>query len=315
MDIAQADDAGWSRGFHQHLKRKGKDFPGAPHRPSKQRHSCGAGRLILIFVESSLSETHNAISKAKFIRMTPPAQSHPARPGLRQFHQLVSQCPPLLDAYRRVKDWKRNDPLPVALHRKLFEKRRLRLPERPPEQFSPAAGSIELPSFYPLFAGEDAPLNDMLFLLNLARGRKVKRILEVGTYRARTTYALHLNCPDAAIVSYDIQTLDSPYRAALLKRPNVELRHASYAGSAPVLRRESRFDLIFVDGSHRFDHVVEDSRLALELVDTGGIVVWHDYRMNDFSNDDLRVPEALDTIRQTAPIFAVTGTMCAVHEK
>jgi predicted O-methyltransferase YrrM len=247
--------------------------------------------------------------------MTPPAQLHPSRPGLRQLHQLVSKCPPLLNAWRSLKNWKRSDPLPVALHRKLFEKKRLQLPERPPEQFSPAAGSIELPAFYPLFAGEDAPLNDMLFLLNLAKGRRVKRILEVGTYRARTSYALHMNCPDAAIISYDIQTLDSPYRAELLKKANVELRHASYAGSAAALCREPRFDLIFVDGSHRLDHVVEDSRLALELVDASGIVVWHDYRLNDFSNDDMRVPEALNVIRQTAPIFAVTGTMCAVHEK
>jgi predicted O-methyltransferase YrrM len=253
--------------------------------------------------------------KSNLNQMTPPTQLHPSRPGLRQLHQLVSKCPPLLNAYRRAKEWKKNDPLPVAIHRKLFERNRLRLPERPPEQFSPAAGSIELPSFYPLFAGEDAPLNDLLFLLNLACGRNVKRILEVGTYRARTTYALHLNCPDAAIVSYDIQALDSPYRAALLQSPGVQLRHASFSASADELRKEPPFDFIFVDGSHRFEDVIADSKLALEVVANNGVVVWHDYRRNDYFTKELKVPEALAVIQKSVPIFAVARTMCAIHVK
>ena len=63
------------------------------------------------------------------------------------------------------------------------------------------------------------PLADMLFLLNAAKARQAKRILEVGTYRARTTYALHLNCPDATIVSYNIQVLDGEYRRRLSGQP------------------------------------------------------------------------------------------------
>ena len=101
--------------------------------------------------------------------------------------------------------------------------------------------------------GQDTPLNDMLVLLNLARGRKARRILEVGTYRARTTYALHLNCPEAAIVSYDIAIQDSPFRRELLKAANVQLRNASFVASAETLRKEARFDFIFVDASHRFE--------------------------------------------------------------
>lgn len=242
-------------------------------------------------------------------------QQHPTTPGLRQAHQVVSKVPGLLGAYRKAKNWSKTAALPVAIYQGLFERHRLNLPVRAAEEFSPAAGQIALPAHYPLFAGEDAPLDDMLFLCNLARGRQAKRILEVGTYRARTTYAFHLNCPEAEIVSYDIQQLDSRFRKEVLQSGRVSLRHASFAASAETLRKEPPFDLIFVDGSHRFQAVVEDSRLALELVAPGGIIIWHDYRLNGRHEDELRVPEGLDVISKSAAIYAVAHTTCAVYEK
>jgi predicted O-methyltransferase YrrM len=237
----------------------------------------------------------------------------PTNPVLRQLHRAVSAVPPLINSYRKIRDYSRTDPLPVAIYRKVFDRGRLRLPLIEAETLAPESGDIRFPVSYPLLAGEDAPLMDMLFLLNLAKGRQVKRILEVGTYRARTTAAFHLNCPDAAIVSYDIQALDSPYRRSLLDVPQVQLRHASFADSSAALRQEPPYDLIFVDGSHRVEMVIADSRIALEILAPGGIIVWHDYRPNDFGNPELRVPEGLEVIRQTVPVFAVKHTTCAVH--
>jgi hypothetical protein len=239
----------------------------------------------------------------------------PQNPFLRQLQRAACAVPPLINGYRKVRDGCKTDPFITAIYRKIFDRGRLKLPVIVAEKLSPEAGLVLFPASYPLFAGEDAPLDDLFFLLNLARGRKVRRILEVGTFRARTTHAFYLNCPEAAMVSYDIQMLDSPYRRALLGQPKVELRHASFAASAGALRKEPPFDLVFVDGSHRLDDVIADSRLALELVAGGGIIVWHDYRPNDYYNNGLRVPEALEVIRKTVPVFAVSGTMCAVHVK
>ena len=202
-----------------------------------------------------------------------------------------------------------------AVYRKAFDWGRLTLPEIPPEQASPAAESIVFPVLYPLSAGEDAPLQDMLFLMNAAKGRQAKRILEVGTYRARTTYALHLNCPEATLVSYDIQVIDCEYRRRLSMVPKVELRIGSFAAAAEALCQEPKYDLIFVDGSHRRDDVIEDSRLALDIVAPGGMIVWHDYRRNDYYTAELRVPEGLQVISRDHSVFAVTGTTCAVYFK
>jgi len=204
--------------------------------------------------------------------------------------------------------------LPVSVYRTLTGPLRLKLPSRPGESFGPPAGEIELPALYPLAGSKDTPLHDLLVLLNLARGRKAGRILEIGTFRARTTYALHLNCPEAEIVSYDIAVLESPFRNELRKTTKVQLRNASFAGSAGSLRKEKRFDFIFVDASHRFEHVLEDSRLALELVDPNGIVIWHDYRLNDFPfHAEMRVPEALNIISQRTPIYGIPNTYLAAH--
>lgn len=237
----------------------------------------------------------------------------PTNPVLRQLHRAACAVPPLIRGYRRLRDGCKTDPLLTAVYRKIFDRGRLKLPVVGVETLSPESGSVIFPVFHPLLAGEDSPLLDMLFLLNLARGRKAGRILEIGTYRARTTCALHLNCPEATIVSYDIQVLDSPYRRALLNVPNVQLRHASFVASADALRQEPPFDLIFVDGSHTFENAIADSRLALELLAPAGIIVWHDYRRNDYYTKELRVPEALEIIRRTVPVFAVADTMCAVH--
>ena len=234
----------------------------------------------------------------------------PLRSTLRR---VAGSAPPLLKAYRWARDGCKKDPIIAALYRKIFDRGRLKLPVAAAEDFGPSAGSIELPVNYPLLAGEDAPLADLVFLLNLAKGRQAKRILEVGTYRARTTCALHLNCPDAEVISYDIRVLESAYREKLQQAAKVQLRHASFIASGAELRRERPFDLIFVDGSHYFEHVLEDSRLALELMAPDGIVVWHDYRPNDYYRKELRVPEALTILSASTPIFAVAETMCAVH--
>ena len=239
----------------------------------------------------------------------------PSNPVLKTVHRAAIAFPALIEGYRSIRDFSKRDPLTTAIYRKLFDSGRLTLQQIAPESLGPPSTSVKLPVLYPLFAGEDAPLVDLLLLLNLAIGRNARRILEVGTYRARTTYALHINCPEATLVSYDIQVLNSEFRQLLSDHPNGSLRHASFSESEKELRLEEKFDFLFIDGSHQFEHVIEDSLLALDLVATGGIILWHDYRPNDYRTDTLRVPEALTIIARTHPIHAVVNTTCAVFLK
>lgn len=236
-------------------------------------------------------------------------------PVMRQVRKVAQACPPLINSYRRLREYCKADPLTTAIYRKVFDRNRLHLPLIELEKLCPASESIVFPIHYPLLAGEDTPLMDMMFLLNLAKGRQARRILEVGTYRARTTWALHLNCPEADIVSYDIQVKESRYRQATESSPRVQLRLGSFAEAGEVLLKEQPYDFIFIDGSHQIEHVLADSRLALKIMASNGIIIWHDYRSNDYHTPHLRVPEALDILRSEVPVFAVAHTTCAVHAK
>jgi predicted O-methyltransferase YrrM len=217
---------------------------------------------------------------------------------------------------RRVWRLLKENSLANELYRSMANRGRLSLSSRAPEQLGLTEGAVLFPVFYPIEANEDAPAADLLFLLNLARTSGAKRILEIGTFRARTSYALHLNCPQAALMSYDIQRLPSRFRTSLEAEPGVELRDGPFTGDAGRLRAEPPFDLIFVDGSHLYDDVLADSALAFEIVAPGGCIVWHDYRENNLHTRALRVPEALRSLAVAGrEIVHVQGTTCAFFRR
>jgi hypothetical protein len=234
---------------------------------------------------------------------------------LKHLKKLYLATPIVPRIWRWVKKVLQTEPLFVELYTKVFEAGRLSLPWVRPETLCSASDSIIFPVQYPLHAGEDAPLADMIFLLNLAKGRKAKRILEVGTYRARTTYAFYLNCPEAEIISYDIQKLSSKYRDLLEGQSRVSLRLESFQEAEGKLKKEKPYDLIFIDGSHRVEDVVRDSLLAFQIVSAEGVIVWHDYRNNGYSTDLLRVPEGLVRLPPSYSIYGVEGTTCAMFDK
>ena len=234
---------------------------------------------------------------------------------LKHLKKIYLSTPIIPSVWRGLKKIVQNDPLATTLYTRVFENGKLSLDWVCPETLCPPTDSILFPVQYPLHAGEDAPLADMLFLLNLAKGRKARRILEVGTYRARTTYAFYLNCPEAEITSYDIQNLKSKYRDMLMLEPRVSLRLESFQEAEEKLKREKQYDFIFIDGSHKVEDVVRDSLLAFKIVANGGVIIWHDYRTNGYFTPLLRVPEGLKRLPAKYKIYGVQGTTCAVFEK
>lgn len=234
---------------------------------------------------------------------------------LKHLKKIYLSTPIIPSIWRGLKKIVQNDPLATTLYTRVFENGKLSLDWVCPETLCPPTDSILLPVQYPLHAGEDAPLADMLFLLNLAKGRKARRILEVGTYRARTTYAFYLNCPEAEITSYDIQNLKSKYRDMLMLEPRVSLRLESFQEAEEKLKREKQYDFIFIDGSHKVEDVVRDSLLAFKIVANGGVIIWHDYRTNGYFTELLRVPEGLKRLPTKYKVYGVQGTTCAVFLK
>lgn len=126
-------------------------------------------------------------------------------------------------------------------------------------------------------------------------------LFEIGTFDGRTTLNLALNSP----ASCHVHTLDLPpdhgtqYNLAagerhMVEKPRSGVRYEANRANYPVavgkihqlLGDSATFDyskyqgacsLVFVDGSHSYDYVISDTRAAINMVESGGVVVWHDY--------------------------------------
>jgi predicted O-methyltransferase YrrM len=142
-------------------------------------------------------------------------------------------------------------------------------------------------------------LLELMVLNKLVRLAGPVNVLEIGTFDGRTTLNLAANSPDNARV----YTLDLPadqLDAAQLPLTRGERRYIRKATSGAKYRGTDcerkisqlygdsaafdfspyveKMDFIFIDGSHSYEYVLNDSKICLNLLNkTKGIIVWHDY--------------------------------------
>ena len=108
-------------------------------------------------------------------------------------------------------------------------------------------------------------------------------ILEIGTYRGHSAKVLARAtkgrvtcfdmCPDEGVEESAIRNLSI--------EPNVELIHCDAGVSAArmKLRRETSFDMVWIDDGHTYDDVVRDCLIALLLRHSPhSLICGHDYR-------------------------------------
>ncbi len=123
-------------------------------------------------------------------------------------------------------------------------------------------------------------------LQSLVRG---KRVLEIGAYRGRSVccmaeFAEHVTSVDP----HDGRSLpgDRQARASLgdmlRNLDRFGLREKVEMIADPIEDVESRFaddsfDVVFIDGDHRYEAVVRDLCIARRVVKPGGVIAVHDY--------------------------------------
>ena len=126
-------------------------------------------------------------------------------------------------------------------------------------------------------------------------------LFEIGTFDGRTTLNLALNAPSQCM----IHTLDLPPELEtslslaageryVSNKPKPGTRYEACRETYPdavgrihqLLGDSATFDysqyrdscsLVFVDGAHSYDYAISDTRAAMDMVEIGGVVVWHDY--------------------------------------
>jgi predicted O-methyltransferase YrrM len=123
-------------------------------------------------------------------------------------------------------------------------------------------------------------------------------ILELGTFHGLST-SIMAKALVAAGGARSIETVDLDPQLTLKAQANLarlagidRVRFHTSDASAAVARFHAqgrRFAFVFVDHSHRYQHVLPTCRILWSVVEPGGFVLFHDF--NDPRNDDPKNPE------------------------
>ncbi len=189
--------------------------------------------------------------------------------------------------------------------------------------FSKHPFSIQLDFSHESFGG--LPASELSFLVSAAKYLNCKNVFEFGTCTGATTYNLALN------TAGKVYTLDLPEGTS----PALKLEHAEEEylqgqfktvywsdkperGRIQAIRQDSAqfdtkpfagmMDLIFVDASHSYNYVLNDSQKALQMLNPRGAIVWHDY-MPAWPG----VIKALNELSKKIELFHIKGTSLVIH--
>jgi predicted O-methyltransferase YrrM len=207
------------------------------------------------------------------------------------------------------------------------EKRRGRVPVVPLREVAPLERPVLFQPFEPRYGNMGS--GEVLAVAALCASRRPLRVLEIGTFWGVTTLHLALNAPeDAVVYTLDLppSTVQTALTAESWERAYIEdgTRHASraYATSGVAhkiteltgdsahfpLHEHGPFDFVFVDGSHSYDYVRNDTEKIMPLLSPRAIVVWH-----DFSPTWPGVWRYLNDMSARLPLRAVQDTTLAVY--
>ena len=168
--------------------------------------------------------------------------------------------------------------------------------------------------------------------------KKSKRMFEFGTCTGRTAYLLAKNSPpDAEVTTLTLSPSQIENYVIGGNDKDQDIRHALaeskytiffYTGTgvenkikqlfldSKKLNEEEyldSFDLIFVDGSHAYTYVKNDSDKAIKMIKAGGLILWHDYHYMESAVPG--VYQALNELSRIYPFKKISGTSFVVYRK
>ena len=181
-------------------------------------------------------------------------------------------------------------------------------------------------------ADGNVTVEELLVLIAAVMEHQPKRLFEFGTFDGRSTLNLAANAgPDAKVWTLDLpqaQLADARFaidsretRYVVKPASGSRFANAPEATTITQLYGDSAtfdyspyvgtMDFVFVDASHAYEYVLNDSRTALSLIGKrGGAIFWHDYSSWE------GVTRALNELYTGDPAFAdlqwIEGTTLAM---
>lgn len=177
---------------------------------------------------------------------------------------------------------------------------------------------------------------ELLLIAQLARNRGVMNAFEIGTFDGRTALNLAANIGENGhVFTLDLPPEDMSRAALPLACGDVNFIKKEQSGQrfagTPYARRitqlygdsatfdfapyQGQMDLVFIDGSHSYEYVRNDTEVALRLLKpSGGVILWHDYGSNWWKD----LTRALNEVYHSRPEFStmrhIRGTTLVVWE-
>jgi predicted O-methyltransferase YrrM len=135
-------------------------------------------------------------------------------------------------------------------------------------------------------------------LTELKRSKSKPTILEIGSFEGRSTLFFLSYFPESQVTVIDLWNQDVDPQSVSEGRSSVEMRFdrnvAEYSDRIIKMRgmsaeclgklvagRPSKFDLVYVDGSHFSDDVMTDALLSWSMLKSGGTMIFDDYLWTD----------------------------------
>lgn len=213
-------------------------------------------------------------------------------------------------------------------HFNLF-KTSLKLPQIRFSELTDGKETVEIVE--PIWQRGNITYLELLIINLLVKEFNPQNILEIGTFNGRTTLNLAANSSsDAKVYTIDIPKTVSP---ALSLAPDSEQFIDKEVIGERFLNKDTskivqlygdtatfdfspyfnKMDMVFIDGAHSFEYVMNDSKIALKLLRDGrGLILWHDYNT---SPDHRGVAKAIHKLQSENPkfrMFHIKNTSLAI---
>jgi predicted O-methyltransferase YrrM len=140
---------------------------------------------------------------------------------------------------------------------------------------------------------------ELVVIVKLIKHYEPKKLFEIGTFDGRTTLNMACNSSEQAeiytldlpkgqlrttelpIDTRDKATFDEIMTGSRFLGTDCEAKIVQLHGDSATFDfspYQGDMDFVFIDGSHSYEYVINDSRQALKLLRNGkGIILWHDY--------------------------------------
>lgn len=190
----------------------------------------------------------------------------------------------------------------------------------------PDAEQLRVPLGELTYRRSNANPLEVFCLRCIAALRKPKRVFEFGTFDGATTLQLAQACPDAEILTLDLnpESVDDAQAATIrgevdnVRTGGVGHRFASLPEAERICQLlgdsatfdyspyHDTVDFVFIDACHDYRFVRSDTVNALKLAPSG-VIIWHDYCPGWPG-----VVRAVDELLPDRPVWHIAGTTLAV---